>query len=131
MAKGGRPRKYQSAAELQEKIDAYFAECDKQDRPYTVTGLARACGLDREQLINYAAIDEFSDAIKNAKAKVLQWIEERLNDKNTFTPGLIFNLKSNYGWRDEKKIEHSGNITIGLADRIRTARERLGEGTDD
>ncbi len=108
MAKGGRPRKYQSAAELQEKIDAYFAECDEKNKPYTVTGLALACGLDRDQLIHYAKDDEFSDTIKTAKQKILEWLEARLTDKTTFTPGIIFSLKNNYGWRDEKHLEHSG-----------------------
>jgi len=33
-----------------------------------------------------------------------------MNDKQTFTPGLIFNAKNNFGWVDQTKVEHSGEI---------------------
>lgn len=127
VAKPGRPRKYKTAEELQVKIDAYFAECEEKEKPYTVTGLAMACGLDREQLINYASEEEFSDTIKTAKAKVLRWLEEHLNDKSTFTPGIIFNLKNNYGWRDEKYLEHTGKNGGPLLIRWQTADEAIDE----
>ena len=40
--KGGRPLKFKSAAELGEKIEQYFSECEKTGEPLTVTGLALA-----------------------------------------------------------------------------------------
>jgi hypothetical protein len=74
----GRPLKFQSVEELQQKIDAYFAECDphtgmekyvvrlKDDStkvierecltpqvPYTITGLALALDTSRKTLLDY------------------------------------------------------------------------------
>lgn len=124
-SKGGAPKKYKTAEELQKKIDAYFEDCDIKEKPYTVTGLALACNLSREQLINYSKDKEFYDTIKKAKMRVLENLESRLYDKKTFTPGIIFGLKNNYGWKDAQQLEHTGTITIGLADKLREARERV------
>jgi hypothetical protein len=35
---GGRPLKFQSVKELQDQIDAFFANCDVKEEPYTITG---------------------------------------------------------------------------------------------
>ena len=76
---GGRPLKFKTVKELEEKIDAYFKSCweqkidmwgnpvfvkDKdgkktdekvmvQSRPYTITGLAVALGTSRQTLLEY------------------------------------------------------------------------------
>ena len=117
MARGrGRPRKYKSAKEMQDRIDRYFAECDEQDRPYTITGLALALDMDRQRLLNYSADDEFYDTIKKAKAKCERYAEERLFQGGN-AAGVIFNLKNNYGWRD--KTEQEVNVNVSLADALR------------
>lgn len=106
---GGRPPKYKTAKEMQEKIDKYFKECDNSNRPYTITGLALALDLDRKSIINYSEQDEFFHTIKKAKLQVENYLEERLiND--TSTTGIIFNLKNNYGWKDKQE-----NINIGVS----------------
>jgi hypothetical protein len=40
--KVGRPLKFKTVEEMQEKIDAYFADCIEKERPFTITGLALA-----------------------------------------------------------------------------------------
>jgi len=112
----GRPRKYKSAKEMQDRIDQYFAECDEQGRPYTITGLALALGMDRQRLLNYSADDEFYDTIKKAKVKCECYAEERLFQGGNVA-GVIFNLKNNYGWRD--KTEQEINVNVSLADALR------------
>lgn len=125
---GGRPLKFKSAKELQDKINAYFAECDphiieveevdtirengkfvrdeivlrkrmSKQIPYTITGLALALGTTRDLLIDYEDKDEFSDTIKEAKAKCHNFAEKKLFEANATGP--IFNLKNNYGWKDK------------------------------
>ena len=103
--KRGRPRKFATATELRKKITAYFKERDRKGKPYTVCGLALALGLDRKALIEYAQQPEFSNTIKKAKLRIEAQLEERLMDKAFSTPGVIFNLKNNFGWRDEQKID--------------------------
>lgn len=111
----GRPLKIKSVEELQKSIDRYFKEQDDTGRPYTVTGLARVCGLDRDGLINYGRKEQFADAIKAAKLKVHEYAEERLYG-NSVT-GIIFTLKNNWGWKD--KTEQDLNVKGSLADALR------------
>lgn len=124
---GGRPPKYKSKKELQEKIEAYFAECEGKTvkyengepvldkygqpvfvnkRPPTITGLALALGFtSRQALLNYEAKDEFVDTILRAKARVEQYTEERLFDKEGAN-GAKFSLTNNFeGWKDKKEVD--------------------------
>ena len=138
----GRPPMYNSAEEMQEKIDAYFEECkgepiynelgqpilDKNmqpivvgKRPLTITGLALALGFtSRQALLNYEAKEEFVDTITRAKAKVEQYAEERLYDKDGAN-GAKFSLANNFkGWREKREIEadvkNSVTINVELVD---------------
>jgi hypothetical protein len=90
---GGRPLKFKTAAELDLAIQTYFDECDphiikhmeatgfnehgetmwkersimSEQRPYTMSGLARALGISRQTLLDYSERDEFLDSIQAAK----------------------------------------------------------------
>lgn len=138
----GRPPFFNSAEEMQEKIDAYFTECEgkilydkdgepirnkygkiiRDDRkPYTITGLALALGFtSRQALLNYEGKEEFVDTISRAKARVERYAEERLYDKDG-SNGAKFSLANNFkGWSEKQQIEGSINtkqeITVELID---------------
>lgn len=138
----GRPPMYTSKEEIQEKIDAYFKECegkpllkedgepflDKNGKPYmygarplTITGLALALGFNsRQSLLNYQDKEEFMDTITRAKAQVERYAEERLYDKDGAN-GAKFSLANNFeGWREKQTIEADVNsemtINIELSD---------------
>lgn len=119
---GGRPPTFTSVEEMQEKIDEYFDYCDNRTKdifipklgdhvtmndpePYTMSGLAYFLGMSRRSLVDYAHKDKFSKIVKRARRRVEYDIERRMNDKNTFTPGLIFNAKNNFGWQDKSEVE--------------------------
>lgn len=133
---------YKTKEEIQEKIDAYFKECegkvltdtegntvyDKYGypvrvdvKPLTITGLALALGFtSRQALLNYQAKEEFVDTILRAKAKVECYAEERLFDKDGAN-GAKFSLANNFeGWREKQQIEAEVNsemtISIELSD---------------
>lgn len=133
---GGRPLKFQSVEDLQQKIDAYFESCWSQrydrngqpvmhkdgtpamvlTKPYTVSGLAVFLDTSRETLMDYENsnhdIDpeleqQFSDTIKRAKQKCYAYTEEQLFiGKNP--SGAIFSLKNNYNWTDKTDITSMG-----------------------
>lgn len=109
---GGRPLKYKTKEELQEKIDRYFMECDRDKKPYTVTGLAMAMDMTRQELINYGNREEFIDTVKKAKLKVERWLEENLITGQGNATGIIFNLKNNYGYKDRQEIDANIDTTI-------------------
>lgn len=83
-----------------------------QFKPYTITGMAVFLGTTRDILIAYEKKKKFSNTIKVAKAKCHAYAEESLFiGKNP--SGAIFNLKNNYGWKDESKVLNvNENITI-------------------
>jgi hypothetical protein len=138
MAKVGCPPKYKTVKEMQEKIDAYFAECagyivkdkdgnpmlDKYDepviagrKPLTITGLALALGFStRQALLNYQDKEEFVDTVLRAKAKVEQYAEERLYDKDGAN-GAKFSLANNFkGWAEKQQVDANVNseVTINI-----------------
>lgn len=104
MSKVGRPLKFKTVEELQEKVDRYFKDCDKKKRPYTVTGLALALDTSRETLMDYEEKDEYSDTVKKAKDRVEAYAEEMLYKIRATGP--IFALK-NFGWKDQSSIDHT------------------------
>lgn len=145
--KGGRPLKFKSVEELQEKIDAYFKSCwvQKYDmfgnplfvknakgvkteepimvqfRPYTITGLAVFLDTTRDVLIDYEAKKKFSNAIEKAKQKCQSYAEEALFVGKNPT-GAMFNLKNNYGWRDKTETD----LTTG-GDKLEPVKIDLGQ----
>ena len=107
---GGRPRIIESPEEFDKRADAYFDQCDSEEEPYLVTGLALALGLSsREALCEYGKRPEFSDAVKRAKTRVEGRYERNLS--GTTPAGAIFALK-NMGWSDKQSIEMSGGLTL-------------------
>lgn len=95
----GRPLKFKTPKELQEKIDVYFKDTPREE--WTITGLAMALDTSRKVLCEYSEKDEFSNAIKNAKLKVDNGYEIDL--KKYGRSGTIFALK-NFDWKDEQSI---------------------------
>jgi len=138
----GRPLKFQSIEEMQEKIDAYFESCYRpvyqegkivrdeegkpileQFEPFTVTGLALALGTSRETLIEIETqrsgySDDFVDAITRAKLRCQNYAEKQLFLARSAN-GPIFALK-NYGWTDRQDIhahvEHSFELLLADAE---------------
>ncbi len=121
----GKPPKYKSKEEIEEKIEQYFESCKGEplldadnnpvidkwgnpiiigQKPLTITGLALALGFtSRQALLNYQAKKEFVDTITRAKSRVEQYAEERLFDRDG-SNGAQFSLRNNFkGWNEERK----------------------------
>lgn len=113
--------KWSSAEEVAEKIQKYFDDCDANEEPYLITGLALALDTNRMTLLNwqrmetdwgleYGSLPEghveiISDLIKYAKAKCEHYGAKGLI-KGTINPAAaIFNLKSNYRWIDKNELD--------------------------
>lgn len=128
---GGRPFKYATAEQLEERCNAYFEYIqgewheeeqiigkkvnkikvwDRFPEPATVTGLCLFLGFaERHSLISYCNSDVYGNVMKRAKLKVEYGYETALHsDKPT---GPIFALK-NMGWKDT--VEQTQNITASV-----------------
>lgn len=129
--------------EMQRRIDQYFDDCEgeplldpetgeiqydkygnmivKNAKPMTITGLALAIGFtSRQSLLNYQEKPEFVDTITRAKARVEQYAEERLFDKDGAN-GAKFSLANNFvGWKEKREIDadvkNSVTINVELVD---------------
>ena len=121
-----RPVKWKTPEEMQVAIDAYFDSIEAhnigvvelhQKKHPTVTGLGIAVDLTRTGLIEYCRkTDEFSHTIKKAKARVEEYIEQRLYSNNA--TGCIFNLKNNFDWKDSSEtISLTKEIPITAEDK--------------
>lgn len=131
---GGRPRKFKNVDDLQALIDAYFADCDENKIPYTITGLALSMGTWRIVLLDYEAgkYDEpgqkFSNTIKLAKAKVENYAEQKLFG-GCAAAGPIFALK-NFGWKDTTQVDIADISKKRLEELSDEELERIAQGEE-
>ncbi|MHD0307370.1 terminase small subunit [Rhodococcus erythropolis] len=152
--KGGRPLKYQTVEELDLAIQNYFAECDPhttkalvetgrdgqgnmlfdtrtiltEQKPYTVSGLARALGIDRDTLVNYKKRDEYFGSVSAAYARCHEYAESQLYGRSA--TGAAFSLKNNWGWKDRQELtgaEGAPLMPIGLDSAILARMQDRGE----
>jgi hypothetical protein len=113
---GGPPLKF-TPEEFENKIVAYFqyvddvnkgrSLMDEKHKPYTLSGLCVYLGTTRETWREYGHREEFKEAIKQAKIRVENYVEEGSLNGSINVIGAIFNLKNNFGWVD--KIEVNTN----------------------
>lgn len=118
---GGRPPHYETAKDMQARIDDYFENCpDKkvyvigkaEDKKtvevpiLTITGLALHLGFEsRQSFYDYEKKDGFTYTVKKARSFIEKEYEMQLQANNV--AGAIFALK-NMGWIDSKDITSKG-----------------------
>lgn len=126
---GGKPLKFKTPEELQEKIKEYFKYCDNTvvrtvfnkegdivqtiTIPYTVTGLVSFLDTNKQTLLEYQGTVEgrekidyrYADIIKNAKAKIEAGYEIKALTGESNAVFTIFALKNHYGWKDRTDTE--------------------------
>lgn len=127
MAKRGAKPLYEKPKNLEKAIESYFSSLMQpvivrskergdyvltnpqtgepyleQAEPATITGLALALGFSsRQALINYQEKPEFNDTVTRAKARVEEYAERRLFDRDG-ARGAEFALRCNFKWRDNE-----------------------------
>jgi len=86
---------------MQDAIVTYFKDCDRHNKPRTMSGLAIALDVSRMTLINYKnRSPEFSYTVRRARLFVeLQYEEQLRTGTRGQVKGAIFALKANFGWR--------------------------------
>lgn len=105
----GRPAIFKDPKELEEKIAAYFAMCERDGRPETFAGLGVWLDVDRKTVYNYAKKDEFFHTMKKARNYILAKLEEKMASEGR--AGQIF-LAKNYGYTDRQEMELTGSVTV-------------------
>ena len=127
----GRPKKFETAEELEICIDAFLEKYKAEDKPLTMTGLALGLGFcDRQSLYDYQKDPEFSCLIKKALLEVESSYETRVCTGNAAGP--IFVLK-NMGWSDKQEIQSTNvNLNGDLDDKQKQeALDRVKKGLNE
>lgn len=128
---GGRPLAFGTIAELDQAVRSYFDMCDPhvekrvvdagvnqqgetiwqkreimtEQKPYTMSGLARHIGIDRRTLLNYSKMEQFFPTIEAARERCHEFAESQLYGRSA--TGAAFSLKNNWDWRDRQEIDHT------------------------
>lgn len=107
---GGRPRLYKNEQSFDDKTEAYFAECEVKDKMPTLSGLCYFMGFeDKESFSHYDSYGGgYSRTVKRARLRIEDDRNQRLV-KSDFSPGIIFDLKNNHGWKDKTEQELTVN----------------------
>lgn len=98
-----------SPEEMEPIIEAYFAECDAADVPYTIPGLALALGFSsRETFLDYENRSGFTYMVKRAKLRIEGQLARELVTRPGDVADIISDLKNNFGWKDSQEHTHTG-----------------------
>ena len=114
----GRPLKFQSVEELNNKIDDYFAKCKKDKDLPTITGLAVHLDTNRQTLQNYKERPEFFDSIKRAVERCEKALTEGALRNKLNSAVSIFVMKNCYGYKDKQEQKIEGNMDLNVNVRI-------------
>ena len=115
--KRGRPLKFESPEDLQAKVNDYFAECDKNKKNKTLSGLAVYLGTTTETLRRYERIDEngeFSWIVKKAKTVIEYDLVRRMLEDRGNVIKYMFLLKCNHGYVETEKRPVEQEIRQGI-----------------
>ena len=100
----GRPRRYERPEEMEAIIDAYFQDCEDNNKPLTLSGLVLALGFSsRQSLLNYSKRSEdYWTLYARAKLRAEAYWERLLFKRSTFRAAR-FVLTCCFGWTDPYK----------------------------
>ena len=127
----GRDWKY-TLPELEEKIEAYFEQCENHKEPVLsnkgeIVMLPQPIIPDNQSLavfldVTRKTVDEWSKneekpfcyTIKKAYEKISALKTKAMLNGKGSTTGLIFDKKVNEGWVDKQIVQHEGEIKVTL-----------------
>ena len=104
-------KKMLTVEEFKNKSLEYFDECRALDEAPSIAGLAFHLGFSSKQSIfDYRKDPEYAHEANRATLFIEAWLNKKAVNKETFTPGQLFILKSNFGYEDKQQIEHSEKV---------------------
>ena len=113
--------KWKTEKELCSLINKYFSECEENGKPQTLLGLAVFLSLTKDELAAYRRGDfdargrSFSKVFRLADVKLEEYAESLLFTKDKGHTGVMFYLKSIFGWSDKtEEDERDDNISVRI-----------------
>jgi len=112
-----KPLLFKTVEELDTKIREFIDYCDTKAKPMTLERLSVFLDCETDTIRNYEKKDAYFGTIKKIRKLILADKVERLNDRTTFTPWIVFDLKNNHDWKDKIETDntnHNNDITEHL-----------------
>lgn len=90
--------------------------------PPSVTALCLFLGIHRDTFSEYSGKEEFSDTVTRARGRIEAYLEEQLLAGKK-VQGVIFQLKNNYGWKDQRELELGKETRESMAENLSLAEK--------
>jgi hypothetical protein len=105
--KNGHPLAFDTPQELETAVKSYFS--NPANEPFTMSGLALACGVSRMTLLQYKGRNGFAAIVEWAKSNIEVQTEKKLFERGMSPTGAIFSLCNNFssGWRQRNEIDQN------------------------
>ena len=119
MGKRGPKPKYGSPELLQEAVDKYFLDCEKNGDTFPdYAGMCVFLGLTKKRLEDIGnSSDEYFEILETAKLKREMWLSRKMAEDNKKAQRCMNNLKQpqNGGYIDRPIENKTSEIKINLA----------------
>lgn len=103
-------KKMLSPEEFKEKSREYFDECKAQDEAPSIAGLAFHLGFSSKQSIfDYRKDPEYAHEANRATLFIEAWLNKKVVNKDTYSPGQWHILKANFGYEDKQSLDHQSS----------------------
>lgn len=105
--------KAKSERQVRYRTQKYFDECEKNQTPPTITGLANFLGYSRRDLLTFRTKNKkVAEIISFAKQFIEEYIEIAMfSGKQMYNKHLMFILKNNFGWVESFQNENINTNT--------------------
>lgn len=97
---------------------AYFALCDNEKKPYTLSGLCLALNITKRRFLKLKDDHDFSEAVEMALLKIEAYIEENSMAGDINGTLALAMLKENFGW-GEKSEQKTERVEVFLSEEVK------------
>lgn len=121
--RGSQPHEaYRTAQIMRKGINEYFADCDANDKPYTLPGLSLHLGLRTRVLLDYQYGDDypvFQRVIDYALQRIEAYAAEKLFALKGNTKGIEFLMQNTANYATQSKVNSKQELEITEKQRLR------------
>ena len=101
----GRPKRF-TPTKFRNRINDYFAWCEKEMTYPNIKGMMLHLGMSRDQWYQYEKYPEMRPILEWARDAMESWSMNDLWNTNTSNTNKQLVAKTNFGWQEERTVTH-------------------------
>lgn len=105
-------------AQFAKRAAAYFAKCDEEKRPYSLSALCLALNITKRRFMALREDQDFSEAVEMSLLRIEAYIEENSMAGRINGTLALAVLKENFGW-GEKTPQATERVEVLLAEEVK------------